>query len=147
MRVEFLMLASLWVLDYVCWSGAMSTCKSLDLELAKRKRIEAIRGQILSKLRLPKEPETDEEGETEEIPTSLLSIYNSTVELSEEQVHSFTPPTPDAEEEAYYAKEVHKFDMKQSEYISAWCLSNTRSTNVLLAQRLFFLIRLLLTYL
>lgn len=108
-------LVVLLALEYMCRSEAMSTCKSLDLELMKRKRIEAIRGQILSKLRLPKEPEIDQEGDFEKVPTSLISIYNSTVELSEEQVHTCIPPTQDTEEEAYFAKEVHKFNMKQSE--------------------------------
>ncbi|CAB1315995.1 unnamed protein product [Coregonus sp. 'balchen'] len=116
MRVECLMLVALLVLEYVCRSEAMSTCKSLDLELVKRKRIEAIRGQILSKLRLPKEPEIDQEGDTEEVPTSLMSIYNSTVELSEEQVHTYIPPTPDAEEEAYFAKEVHNSEQRLELY-------------------------------
>ncbi|KAM9497637.1 transforming growth factor beta-1 proprotein-like [Salvelinus alpinus] len=120
MRAECLTLVVLLALEYLCRSEAMSTCKSLDLELVKRKRIEAIRGQILSKLRLPKEPETDQEGDTEEVPTSLMSIYNSTVEMSEEQVHPFIPPTQDAEEEAYFAKEVHKFSMKQSENTSKY---------------------------
>ncbi|XP_038821065.1 transforming growth factor beta-1 proprotein isoform X1 [Salvelinus namaycush] len=118
MRAVCLMLTALLMLEYVCRSDTMSTCKSLDLELVKRKRIEAIRGQILSKLRLPKEPEIDQEGDTEEVPASLMSIYNSTVELSEEQVHTYIPPNPDAEEEAYFAKEVHKFNMKQSENTS-----------------------------
>lgn len=113
----------------------MSTCKSLDLELVKRKRIEAIRGQILSKLRLPKEPEIDQEGDTEEVPASLMSIYNSTVELSEEQVHTYIPSTQDAEEEAYFAKEVHKFNMKQSEYIYP-CMLSTCTHILLLTQAL-----------
>uniref|UniRef100_A0A8C7WKI4 Transforming growth factor beta n=1 Tax=Oncorhynchus mykiss TaxID=8022 RepID=A0A8C7WKI4_ONCMY len=120
MRAECLTLAVLLALEYVCRSEAMSTCKSLDLELVKRKRIEAIRGQILSKLRLPKEPEIDQEGDSEEVPTSLMSIYNSTVELSEEQGQTYILPTRDAEEEAYFAKEVHKFNMKQSENTSKY---------------------------
>ncbi|XP_064837146.1 transforming growth factor beta-1 proprotein-like [Oncorhynchus masou masou] len=120
MRAECLTLVALLALEYVCRGEAMSTCKSLDLELVKRKRIEAIRGQILSKLRLPKEPEIDQEGDSEEVPTSLMSIYNITVELSEEQVKTYIPPTQDAEEEAYFAKEVHKFNMKQSENTSKY---------------------------
>ncbi|KAM6986623.1 transforming growth factor beta-1 proprotein-like [Aplochiton taeniatus] len=111
MRVKWLMLTTLWLLEYLCCSGAMSTCKSLDLELVKRKRIEAIRGQILSKLRLSKEPDSDQDQEVEEVPPSLMYIYNSTVELSEEQVHSTTPPISDTEDESYFAKEVHKFNM------------------------------------
>ncbi|KAG9351882.1 hypothetical protein JZ751_023133 [Albula glossodonta] len=114
MRFECVVLVTLWVLGNVCPSEGMSTCKTLDLELVKRKRIEAIRGQILSKLRLPREPEPEEEaGEREAIPAALMSTYNSTLELSEEQtqqVHSL--PSPDMDEEEYFAKEVHKFDMK-----------------------------------
>ncbi|KAI1903505.1 hypothetical protein AGOR_G00027880 [Albula goreensis] len=114
MRFECVVLVTLWVVGNVCPSEGMSTCKTLDLELVKRKRIEAIRGQILSKLRLPREPEPEEEaGEREAIPAALMSTYNSTLELSEEQtqqVHSL--PSPDMDEEEYFAKEVHKFDMK-----------------------------------
>ncbi|KAJ8402187.1 hypothetical protein AAFF_G00370520 [Aldrovandia affinis] len=116
MRLECVVLAALWVLGSVCPSGAMSTCKPLDLELVKKKRIEAIRGQILSKLRLPKEPEPEQGEGREAIPAALLSTYNSTLELSKEQtpqVHSL--PSMDSDEEEYFAKEVHKFNMKHSE--------------------------------
>ncbi|XP_046891664.1 transforming growth factor, beta 1a isoform X2 [Hypomesus transpacificus] len=90
--------------------GSMSTCKTLDLELVKKKRIEAIRGQILSKLRLPKEPEVDKEAEGEEIPASLVSLYNSTEDMiKEHQAQTFSPQL---EEEEYFAKQPHKFFMK-----------------------------------
>ncbi|KAJ7996701.1 hypothetical protein DPEC_G00239750 [Dallia pectoralis] len=115
MRAECLILVALLVLEYVAWSETMSTCKSVDLELVKRKRIEAIRGQILSKLRLPKEPDIDQEEDINEVPSSLMSIYNTTVELSEEHEKLFETPTLDKKQEVYFAKEVHKFNMKQSE--------------------------------
>ncbi|XP_023662994.1 transforming growth factor beta-1 proprotein-like isoform X2 [Paramormyrops kingsleyae] len=91
----------------------MSTCKTLDLELVKRKRIEAIRGQILSKLRLLKEPEPQEGDEGENIPSSLISAYNSTVNMTEEWAmqHQDQPSSPEQEEEEYFAKEVHKFNI------------------------------------
>lgn len=107
-----MLLALLCLMGCVGYCGTLSTCKPLNLELVKRKRIEAIRGQILSKLQLAKEPEDDDEGEEDEVPAEVLSVYNSTVDLSEElmqntkHVDSFA-----AEEEAYYAKEVHKFNM------------------------------------
>ncbi|XP_050948833.1 transforming growth factor beta-1 proprotein [Labeo rohita] len=113
MRVESLLLALQCLLGFVHYSGALSTCSPLDLELIKRKRIEAIRGQILSKLRLSQEPEVDEEEESKDIPPELISVYNSTMELNEEQ--AATPvhqPVEDPMEEEYYAKEVHKFIMK-----------------------------------
>ncbi|XP_067102480.1 transforming growth factor, beta 1a isoform X1 [Osmerus mordax] len=107
MRLACLALMALCAVGSV---GSMSTCKTLDLELVKKKRIEAIRGQILSKLRLPKEPEVDKEAEGEEIPASLVSLYNSTEEMiKEHQAQTFSPQL---EEEEYFAKQPHKFFMK-----------------------------------
>ncbi|KAL4604925.1 TGF beta-1-like [Arapaima gigas] len=117
MKAGCWMLAAVWLLGGVCQGTGMSTCKPLDLEMVKRKRIEAIRGQILSKLRLAKEPEPGQEGEGNDIPLALVSIYNSTVEFSREQAQKAQAvPVQDAEEEEYFAKEVHKFDMKRGEY-------------------------------
>ncbi|XP_051536700.1 transforming growth factor beta-1 proprotein-like [Myxocyprinus asiaticus] len=114
MRAESLLLILQCLLGFVHYSGALSTCNPLDLELIKRKRIEAIRGQILSKLRLHKEPELDDEAEAENIPVELISVYNSTVELSEEQTTDpVLSPVEESTEAEYYAKEVHKFTMKQ----------------------------------
>lgn len=118
MRAESLFLVLQCLLGFVLYSEALSTCNPLDLELIKRKRIEAIRGQILSKLRLPKEPEVDDEKELINIPAELISLYNTTVELNQEQladpVHQHVE---DPTEEDYYAKEVHKFTMKRSEWV------------------------------
>ncbi|XP_061105749.1 transforming growth factor beta-1 proprotein-like isoform X2 [Conger conger] len=113
MRFECLVLGALWVLASVCPGGSMSTCKPLDLELVKKKRLEAIRGQILSKLRLAREPDPQEGGERRTIPDAVMSVYNSTLELSREQV-TLQPPL-DTDQEEYFAKEVHKFVMKKSE--------------------------------
>lgn len=96
--------------------SSMSTCKTLDLEMVKKKRIEAIRSQILSKLRLAKEPEEDQEGDEEEIPSTLMSLYNSTKEtLREQQVRVQTEISTEQAEEEYFAKVLHKFNMT-SEY-------------------------------
>ncbi|KAK3534023.1 hypothetical protein QTP86_000646 [Hemibagrus guttatus] len=89
----------------------MSTCKTLDLEVAKRKRIEAIRGQILSKLRMAKEPEPEEDEQEENIPESIISLYNSTVETTTDQQSELVPASQQQEEEEYFGKEMHKFDM------------------------------------
>ncbi|XP_072517370.1 transforming growth factor beta-1 proprotein [Salminus brasiliensis] len=111
MKAQAFILALLCLLKCASHSGALSTCKPLNLELVKQKRIEAIRGQILSKLRLAKEPEVEEEKEAKEVPADVLSVYNSTVELSEELMqNSVSLTSQDAEEEAYYAKEVHRFN-------------------------------------
>lgn len=114
MKAESLLLALQCLLGFVQYSRALSTCNPLDLELIKRKRIEAIRGQILSKLRLPKEPEVKEHELIENIPAELISVYNSTMELNEEQAanpvqHTIEDPT----EEEYYAKEIYKFTMSE----------------------------------
>lgn len=94
----------------------MSTCKTLDLEMVKKKRIEAIRSQILSKLRLPKEPEQDQTGDQEEIPATLMSLYNSTKDLlKEQQAQAPTDISLEQEEEEYFAKVLHKFNMTAKE--------------------------------
>ncbi|NXQ13661.1 TGFB1 factor, partial [Peucedramus taeniatus] len=58
---------------------ALSTCRTLDLEAARLKRIEAVRGQILSKLRLPAPP--PEPGPAPALPEEIRALYNSTREL------------------------------------------------------------------
>lgn len=109
MKLVFLMLMIVYTVGNV---SGMSTCKTLDLEMVKKKRIEAIRSQILSKLRLPKEPEPDQAGDKEEIPSTLLSLYNSTKEmLKEQQSEVHTDIATEQEEEEYFAKVLHKFNM------------------------------------
>lgn len=108
MRVLFMIMA-------VCIVGkvySMSTCQTLDLEMVKKKRIEAIRSQILSKLRLPKEPELEQSDDEEEIPTTLLSLYNSTEELlKEQQAQAAVDISTEQEEEEYFSKVLYKFNM------------------------------------
>lgn len=109
MKVSLLSLVVVYVVGHV---NAMSTCKTLDMEIVKKKRIEAIRSQILSKLRLPKEPEADETGDKEEIPPTLLSLYNSTKDLLKEQKsQDHTDISTEQEEEEYFAKVLNKFNM------------------------------------
>ncbi len=108
MRLVCLVLTALCM---VARTGGMSTCKTLDLEVVKKKRIEAIRGQILSKLRMAKEPESEKDSDGQKIPDAMLSLYNSTVELSEEMKRK--PVSVQAEDEDYFGKEVHKFTIRQ----------------------------------
>ncbi|XP_033971735.1 transforming growth factor, beta 1a [Trematomus bernacchii] len=109
MKLALLMLMVVYMVGNV---SSMSTCKTLDLEMVKKKRIEAIRSQILSKLRMPKEPEPDQTGDDEEIPVPLLSLYNSTKEiLTEQQSEVQTDISTEQEEEEYFAKVLHKFNM------------------------------------
>lgn len=113
MKLTFLTIMVMYTVGNV---SSMSTCKTLDLEMVKKKRIEAIRSQILSKLRLPKEPEPNQGGDEEEIPTTLLSLYNSTKEmLKEQQTEVQTRISTEQEQEEYFAKVLHKFSMT-SEY-------------------------------
>lgn len=100
----------------LCLAGStseLSTCKTLDLEVVRRKRIEAIRGQILSKLRMDKEPKADQETGQEDIPVALMSIYNSTIGQNAERLAMAAPLTPQLEDEDYFAKELHMFRMQE----------------------------------
>lgn len=109
MKLVFLTLMVVYMVDK---ASCMSTCKTLDLEMVKKKRIEAIRSQILSKLRLPKEPEPDQTGDEEGIPSPLMSLYNSTKEmLNEQQTEVQTLISTEQEEEEYFAKVLNKFTM------------------------------------
>ncbi|XP_060928814.1 transforming growth factor, beta 1a [Limanda limanda] len=113
-----LALLALMVVYAVGHVSGMSTCKTVDLEMVKKKRIEAIRSQILSKLRLPKEPEPDQAGDDEEIPSPLLSLYNSTKEMLKEQKAVVqTDISTEQEEEEYFAKVLHKFHMNRTDDI------------------------------
>ncbi|XP_023656323.1 transforming growth factor beta-1 proprotein-like [Paramormyrops kingsleyae] len=119
MKASCWMLALLWLLGSVCQSHAISTCKTLDMNHVRKKRIEAIRGQILSKLRMAKEPEQAEGGH-QAIPDDVMSTYNSTVAYSDELAHqSLESPSGDTEDE-YFGKEVHMFN----------CVSSTKNQMV-----------------
>ncbi|XP_038646359.1 transforming growth factor beta-3 proprotein-like [Scyliorhinus canicula] len=110
MYVQRLLLV-LTALDIVAVTRALSTCTTLDTEHIKRKRVEAIRGQILSKLRLTSPPE---EGSPAEVPAQVLAMYNSSrqllQELGREREQGCVTHNTELE---YYAKEVYKFDMMQ----------------------------------
>lgn len=82
-------------------AAGLSTCKTVDMELVKRKRIEAIRGQILSKLRLASPPS---QGEVPPgpLPEAVLALYNST---RDRVAGEGAGPEPEPEAD-YYAKEV-----------------------------------------
>ncbi|XP_069500501.1 transforming growth factor beta-1 proprotein [Ambystoma mexicanum] len=95
---------------------ALSTCRTLDMEMVKRKRIEAIRGQILSKLKLDKPPEV--EGDVPPVPEEIMVLYNSTLELIQE---THQPETYETPEDEYFAKEVKKFNMMEEKEIPRNC--------------------------
>ncbi|KAK1795026.1 hypothetical protein P4O66_010215, partial [Electrophorus voltai] len=77
---------------------------TLDMDQFMKKRIEAIRGQILSKLKLTNPPE--EYPEPEEVSRDIIAIYNSTRDLLQEKANERAATCErQRSEEEYYAKE------------------------------------------
>ncbi|XP_038597926.1 transforming growth factor beta-3 proprotein [Tachyglossus aculeatus] len=104
-------LVVLSLLSFATVSLSLSTCTTLDFGHIKKKRVEAIRGQILSKLRLTSPPEA---AVLAHVPYQILALYNTTRELLEEmQEEKEESCAQENTESEYYAKEVHKFDMIQ----------------------------------
>uniref|UniRef100_A0A673L1X9 Transforming growth factor beta n=1 Tax=Sinocyclocheilus rhinocerous TaxID=307959 RepID=A0A673L1X9_9TELE len=104
-------LSLLLTLDLATVAVSLSTCSTLDMEQFKKKRIEAIRGQILSKLKLSSPPEIYPE--PEEVSRDIIAIYNSTRDLLQEKANERAATCErQRSEEEYYAKEVHKIDMQ-----------------------------------
>lgn len=88
---------------------SLSTCTTVDIDHIKKKRVEAVRGQILSKLRLTSPPETTGPSQ---VPFQVLALYNSTKELIEELGRDRQQSCgQDNTETEYYAKEIYKFNM------------------------------------
>lgn len=113
-------LVLLSLLSFATVSLSLSSCTTLDLDHIKKKRVEAIRGQILSKLRLTSPPETVGPAH---VPYQILALYNSTRELLEEMEEEKEEScSQDNTESEYYAKEIHKFDMIQGlpEHSKCW---------------------------
>ncbi|KAM6434357.1 transforming growth factor beta-2 proprotein-like [Liasis olivaceus] len=90
-------------------ASAVPTCQTLDLEVARARRIQAVRGQILSKLQLVTPPK--EEEVPNPLPADVMLLYNSTQELVWEPEACGGQHAACNEEEDYYAKEVQRVDM------------------------------------
>ncbi|KAG5847154.1 transforming growth factor beta-2 proprotein-like [Anguilla anguilla] len=98
-------------LDLTSLASSLSTCSTLDMDQFMKKRVEAIRGQILSKLKLTSPPE--HYPEREEVSREIIAIYNSTRDLLQEKANQRAATCErQRSEEEYYAKEVHKIDMQ-----------------------------------
>ncbi|XP_041035292.1 transforming growth factor beta-1 proprotein-like isoform X2 [Carcharodon carcharias] len=93
----------LFLWDILPVTLSLSTCKTIDMDQIRKKRIEAIRGQILSKLKLSSPPKAEQVAVTNDV----MVLYNSTKELLlKEQQQVVTETVED-----YYAKEIHRFDI------------------------------------
>lgn len=95
--------------DCVTVTLSLSTCTTVDIDHIKKKRVEAVRGQILSKLRMTSPPQTTGPSQ---VPYQVLALYNSTKELIEELGRDRQQSCgQDNTETEYYAKEIYKFNM------------------------------------
>ncbi|KAA0702866.1 Transforming growth factor beta-2 [Triplophysa tibetana] len=111
-------------LDLATVAVSLSTCSTLDMDQFKKKRIEAIRGQILSKLKLNSPPESYPE--PEEVSRDIIAIYNSTRDLLLEKANERAATCErQRSEEEYYAKEIHKIDMQPPFYPAENVISPT----------------------
>uniref|UniRef100_A0A3Q2YHG3 Transforming growth factor beta n=2 Tax=Hippocampus comes TaxID=109280 RepID=A0A3Q2YHG3_HIPCM len=95
----------------------INTCAFINLDEQKSRRIEAVRGQILSKLRIQSPPEDDDEARATAagggaVPAEVMLLYNSTRELLKERARlADSTCERESSEEDYYAKEVQRIDM------------------------------------
>ncbi|XP_037531720.1 transforming growth factor beta-2 proprotein [Nematolebias whitei] len=91
----------------------INTCQSINLEAQKSRRIEAVRGQILSKLRIRSPPDDDDDDPPPgSVPAEVMLLYNSTRELLKERARlAESACERESSEEDYYAKEVQRIDM------------------------------------
>ncbi|XP_071387022.1 transforming growth factor beta-2 proprotein isoform X2 [Centroberyx affinis] len=93
----------------------LNTCQSFNLDEQKSKRIEAVRGQILSKLRIRSPPDATKDRPTDLVPPEVMLLYNSTRELLKERARQAESACErESSEEDYYAKEVQRIDMLPS---------------------------------
>ncbi|CAB1451064.1 unnamed protein product [Pleuronectes platessa] len=92
----------------------LNTCQTINLDAQKSRRIQAVRGQILSKLRIRSPPDDDDEQPPPRpVPPEVMLLYNSTRELLKERARlAESTCERESSEEDYYAKEVQRIDMK-----------------------------------
>ncbi|KAL7978188.1 hypothetical protein Chor_005175 [Crotalus horridus] len=98
-----------WILAPHGADSAFSMCQSLDLEVARARRIQAIRGQILSKLQLETPPKDD--GAPHPLPPEVMLLFNNTQELVRQLATCEGRRKALRQDEEYYAKEVWRVDM------------------------------------
>ncbi|XP_048475589.1 transforming growth factor beta-2 proprotein [Rhincodon typus] len=99
-----------------CAPGALSfsKCPTLDIELYRHRRIEAIRGQILSKLQLKEAPDPDDL--PDEVPLETIILYNSTRDMLKERARRRETLCVRSGPMEYYAKDMYRLDMVPASY-------------------------------
>uniref|UniRef100_UPI00358F4B08 transforming growth factor beta-2 proprotein-like n=1 Tax=Myxine glutinosa TaxID=7769 RepID=UPI00358F4B08 len=160
-----LLVLPLWTMMLMTCSqpaAGLSSCRTLDLDELRRKRIEAVRGQILSKLRLDQAPKNvEQEQQLEPISHTLVELYNKTKELEEqllkerelprqEREHDATCQLYTSEEESstslYYAQRVFKVDVSPLSHdrplVFTFDLDDLASQNITISSAEFRILRL-----
>lgn len=101
----------------------LNTCQSINLDAQKSRRIEAVRGQILSKLRIRSPPKDDEAPVPGPVTPEVMLLYNSTRELLKERARQAESACErESSEEDYYAKEVQRIDMLPTRTTTSECV-------------------------
>ncbi|XP_043918640.1 transforming growth factor beta-1 proprotein [Protopterus annectens] len=108
MKSEMAVFVALVFFYCVDMTLSLSTCKTFDMEMVKKKRIDAIKGQILSKLKLTSPPEVHDDGI--QVPESVMALYNITRDMLQDTAGTKSGEDISSVEE-YYAKQIHKFEM------------------------------------
>ncbi|XP_077443401.1 transforming growth factor beta-3 proprotein-like [Stigmatopora argus] len=102
-------LRALLLLHCAALASPLSTCAAVDTDHVRRKRLEAVRGQILSKLRLSGPPKAQGPAK---VPRQVRALYNGTRELLEDLARRRRETCgADAGPGDYYAKEIYKVDV------------------------------------
>ncbi|XP_060679552.1 transforming growth factor beta-2 proprotein-like, partial [Hemiscyllium ocellatum] len=112
--LSVLLLLLLLLVSCVPGAGGFSTCPSLDLDLYRHRRIEAIRGQILSKLHLSEAPEPDDL--PDEVPLEITLLYNSTRDMLKQRARHRETVCWRSSQMEYYAKDMYRLDMAPASY-------------------------------
>ncbi|KAG8146780.1 hypothetical protein E2320_013882 [Naja naja] len=104
------LLVALWIFGPRMTDSAFSMCQDLDFEVARARRIQAVRGQILSKLQLETPPK--EGGVPHPLPHEVMLLYNSTREPVRRMANcEGRRSTALRKDEEYYAKEVRRVEI------------------------------------
>ncbi|XP_072101869.1 transforming growth factor beta-2 proprotein-like [Mobula birostris] len=105
----WLVLLPLLALGWAQGAGALSTCQVLNPEMYRSRRLEAIRGQILSKLQLSEAPDLDDL--PDDVPLEVALLYNSTRDQLREDARRRAVLCQATSSMQYYAQQMYRMDM------------------------------------